>query len=262
MTPRGGILRHELATAVAPHAGTPPPGGARHGAAGPPATPSHGEPAGSKALLLEEFAVPDDGGQRPAPGRAEPALHATWGAREAALREAWEREHRAGAERAYQRGVAEGRAQAEAEAAARLESTAAALQDAAAQVRENERKFTGQLEENLAAVAVAIARHIIGREVNTDPAAVAVLVRRAVAEFPMDQPLRIRVHPADLALLTTARGPDGEPMALAGGRDVTWLADPRLERGGSIVEGRERIVDGRVDEALERVFRRLGRVTA
>ncbi|MHB0949591.1 MAG: FliH/SctL family protein [Gemmatimonadaceae bacterium] len=253
MTPRGGILRQGGAGATL---------SPEHDGLGVASPVAAGKFTRSNELDLEEFELPPEAPPMAGASQAELALHATWGAREQALRESWERERHAEAERAYQRGLAEGRAQAEAEGAHRIDSAAQALRTAVAQVRENDAKFTGALEENLAAISVAIARHIIGREVNTDPAAVAVLVRRAVAEFPLDQPLRIRVHPADLALLTTARGPEGEPLAVVGARDVTWLADPRLARGGSIVEGRERIVDGRVDEALERVFRRLGKVTA
>jgi flagellar biosynthesis/type III secretory pathway protein FliH len=38
---------------------------------------------------------------------------------------------------------------------------------------------------------------------------------------------------------------------------VRWLADARIQPGGCVVEGRERIVDGRVDTALERLYRKL-----
>jgi flagellar biosynthesis/type III secretory pathway protein FliH len=38
---------------------------------------------------------------------------------------------------------------------------------------------------------------------------------------------------------------------------MSWVPDARIARGGCVVEGRERIVDGRVDSALERVYRRL-----
>lgn len=47
---------------------------------------------------------------------------------------------------------------------------------------------------------------------------------------------------------------------MAFGRDETttiWVADARVSRGGCMVEGRERIVDGRIETALERVYRRL-----
>ena len=49
---------------------------------------------------------------------------------------------------------------------------------------------------------------------------------------------------------------------ITGARDASWLADARVARGGCLVEGRERIVDGRVDTALERAYRRMAQIDA
>ncbi len=49
----------------------------------------------------------------------------------------------------------------------------------------------------------------------------------------------------------------GETSPLAARKDVQWLPDPRIAAGGCLIEGRDRIVDGRVDTALERLYRRL-----
>jgi len=54
----------------------------------------------------------------------------------------------------------------------------------------------------------------------------------------------------------------GEAGMISGRRDVSWMADPRIARGGCLVEGSQRIVDGRVDTALERAYRRMARVHA
>ena len=50
--------------------------------------------------------------------------------------------------------------------------------------------------------------------------------------------------------------------SITGNRDTTWVADPRVSRGGCLIEGRDRIVDGRVDAALERAYRRMAQVDA
>jgi flagellar biosynthesis/type III secretory pathway protein FliH len=65
----------------------------------------------------------------------------------------------------------------------------------------------------------------------------------------------------DLSLLTT---PDvtEETTPIAGTREATWLADPRVSRGGCLIEGRDRIVDGRVDTALERAYRHMADLDA
>ena len=44
-----------------------------------------------------------------------------------------------------------------------------------------------------------------------------------------------------------------------GGREARWIADEDVVPGGCIVEGPDRIVDGRVDQALERIFWELTR---
>jgi flagellar biosynthesis/type III secretory pathway protein FliH len=63
------------------------------------------------------------------------------------------------------------------------------------------------------------------------------------------------VNPLDLQALQSASG--GETGFPVEGREAAWHADPLVEPGGVVVEGRDRIIDGRVDTALERVYRRL-----
>jgi flagellar biosynthesis/type III secretory pathway protein FliH len=122
---------------------------------------------------------------------------------------------------------------------------------------------TSVLEENIAALAVIVARQIVAREVALDRQLVAELVRRALTEFPIEQSVRIRVNPLDLAQLTLVMGTDASsPLPITGTRDASWLADPRVARGGCLVEGRDRIVDGRVDTALERAYRRMAEIDA
>jgi flagellar assembly protein FliH len=155
---------------------------------------------------------------------------------------------------AYARGVADGRAQTEGAERERLRSAVDAAEQALEALRADEARWTGAIEENVCALAVAVARQIVGRELRGDPELVAELVRRALEEFPMDQPLVIRVHPADLATIVASTG---DASAAAPGRNARWLADARVRPGGCVVEGRERIIDGRVDTALERMYRRL-----
>lgn len=100
---------------------------------------------------------------------------------------------------------------------------------------------------------MGVARHIIARKVGADSKIVRELTRAAIAEFPVDEPLRIRVHPDDLVAIEGAR----EIAGAVGERTASWIADATVARGGCMVEGREQIIDGRVDTALERVYRQL-----
>lgn len=154
-------------------------------------------------------------------------------------------------------GYAAGRADGELRESARLRSAVSAMEVALDTIRASEAKWQECVTENIAALAVTVARHIVGRELNSDAATFADLVKRALAEFPIDQPMRVRVNPHDLSLLSLPTSNGGEPVSIAPNRDVRWLADARVQPGGCVVEGRERIVDGRVDTALERLYRRL-----
>jgi flagellar assembly protein FliH len=158
---------------------------------------------------------------------------------------------------AYANGYEEGRLEGEIAEGVRLRNAVASAEAALNEFRENDLRWQENVESNITALAVAVARHVIGRELNADPTIVADLVRRALTEFPIDQPLRVRVHPLDLSLLTTHTTPTGEPIPIAPNRDVRWLADTRIQPGGCVIEGRERIIDGRVDTALERLYRRV-----
>ena len=97
----------------------------------------------------------------------------------------------------------------------------------------------------------------LDREVGTEAEVTQKIVRKALDTFPIDQPVRIRVNPQDLAVLSAYAEPGSTAMPGMPARDAVWLGDVRVLPGGCIVEGRERIVDGRVDTALERVYRRI-----
>lgn len=154
---------------------------------------------------------------------------------------------------AYEEGIATGTL-AE---GTRLRTVVAAAEAALDNIRENETKWQESVAENIAALAVTIARHVVGREISSNPAGIADLVRRALAEYPIDQAMRVRVNPHDLSLLSLPTADGGEPISIAPNRDVRWMADSRIQAGGCVVEGRERIIDGRVDTALERLYRQL-----
>ncbi len=158
---------------------------------------------------------------------------------------------------AYERGVEDGRRAGEAAESARLRATVQAVTEALAALHADADKWVGHAEENVCALAIAVARQVIAREVAMDKSSLAGMVRQALDEFPLDQPLTLRVNPGDLQVIHAAFHAAGELSPLAARKDVQWLPDPRIAAGGCLIEGRDRIVDGRVDTALERLYRRL-----
>ncbi len=159
-------------------------------------------------------------------------------------------------ESAYLRGRAEGEQAGQARARKELTTALSATRRALKQVQEARESWQHTLEENLIALSMAVARRIVGRELEGDRESYRALIQEAVASFPMDQGVRIRLHPDDLEMLAgEGSGVPGEDVV--GGRDARWITDEEIVPGGCVVEGPDRIVDGRVDAALERIFREL-----
>lgn len=159
-------------------------------------------------------------------------------------------------EEAFARGYEEGRQAGELAERARLRTAVAATSDALNCLNLESDRWLGNIEENVAALATAIARHIIGQEIAADKSSMGEMVRLALTEFPIDQPVVVRVNPLDLRAITEVlsadESPAGSPRA-----EMQYIADSRIAPGGCLIEGRDRIVDGRVDTALERLYRRL-----
>jgi len=159
-------------------------------------------------------------------------------------------------EDAFARGYEEGRQAGELAEGARLRSAVLAASDALGALQRESERWLGNAEANIAALAIAVARHVIGQQIAEDKSSMGEMVRGALAEFPIDQPLVVRVNPSDLRAITVALSEGGE-TPVAQRAELQWMSDARIAPGGCLVEGRDRIVDGRVDTALERVYRRL-----
>jgi flagellar biosynthesis/type III secretory pathway protein FliH len=158
---------------------------------------------------------------------------------------------------AYSRGMEEGRRAGALAEAARLRQAMRVVTDALESLNADAEKWVGNAEENICALAVAMARQVIGREVVLDKSTLSAMVQQAMGEFPLDQPLTLRVNPQDLQAIHSAFAALGEASPLNLHKEVQWLPDARIASGGCLIEGRDRIVDGRVDTALERLYRRL-----
>jgi flagellar assembly protein FliH len=184
-------------------------------------------------------------------------------AKEAESAAALARIHAAECDAAYLRGTEDGRTTGESAERTRLRGALIAAESAFDELRAGESRWLANVEENVAAIAIAVAHQVVMREVATAPEIVLALATRAVQEFGLDQPLSIRVNPTDLENMHGAdRTGADDYRNITAQRDVRWVGDARLESGGCVVEGRERIVDGRIDTSLERLYRRLTHTNA
>jgi flagellar biosynthesis/type III secretory pathway protein FliH len=154
---------------------------------------------------------------------------------------------------AFQRGFREGEASGLDRALRELDPSRQAAEKAANQLTVLREELKGQTQENILALALVVARRVLEKELRTQPGVVAELVEKALTQFPLDQKIRVRLNPADLKFLSE-EGPN-RPAVDAAGREVRWTPDESVAPGGCIVEGPEHVVDGRLDTALERIYR-------
>lgn len=166
-----------------------------------------------------------------------------------------EERHHEALEEAYRQGEEDGRSAAYAQARKELVSAMGVALKATEEIKSGRAMWMSTLRENLVALAAGIARQIMDRELALDPTIFMETAKAAISAFPMDEPLRVRVHPEDLTLLEEAGAVAVDDVK--GDRTVRWVLDEDMARGGCVVEGPDRIVDGRVDEALSRIVRAL-----
>lgn len=205
------------------------------------------------AWSLDEFAVADGFGEFTLEEMQSPAQSAD--DREADVQARLAVEHSRAEAAAYSRGRADGERAARAGVDEEIASAMALLSEALNTVQLHESRWVSNAEENIAALAVMVARHIVQREVNADPSFVRDVVQMAMTQYPLDQEITIRINPEDLTACRAS-------IEDSGRREIRWISDVSILRGGCLMEGRERIIDGRVDTALERAYRSLGGVQA
>lgn len=155
----------------------------------------------------------------------------------------------------FQHGYREGQMATRADLNRHIRTAIATASGAARALTDRRAAWEARLKDDLAALAVGIARQIVGREIATSPDIVAELVQNAVETFPTDHALRVRVHPSDLRTLTAAL--DGHEEHALAARTLRWTPDDDVQPGGCVVEGPTGIVDGRLDQALERIYQKL-----
>lgn len=155
---------------------------------------------------------------------------------------------------AQARGYEAGRAAAMDEANRTLKRAAGLLVSTAEALDAARLGVVRELEDSVYLLGLAVARHLIQREVSADPTIVRDLVHKGLEAFPVGSRVEIHLHPDDLAALRSQvelPGSDGRAA------EIMWSADPAIERGGCTLETPHRVVDGRVDLALGDLYHRM-----
>lgn len=154
----------------------------------------------------------------------------------------------------YALGFEDGARQGEERALENLRPVLDALFKTIEQIESSRARFEHDRERNLRGLALVVAQRLMQREVAADPTIVRDLVQRALELMPPGNPIEARLNPADLAAIA----PELEKLAGSGrALAIEWTPDATLPRGGFLLEGPQRLVDGRTDTALRTLFDRL-----
>lgn len=106
-------------------------------------------------------------------------------------------------------------------------------------------ELDAEVTEQLARLAMAIAKQVVRRELKTDPAQIIAVMRETVALLPASaRQVRVYLHPEDAAVVR-------EHLAAPGG-DRAWsiAEDPMLTRGGCRVATETAQIDARVEARI------------
>jgi flagellar assembly protein FliH len=143
---------------------------------------------------------------------------------------------------AFELGRREGLERGRAEAAGEVERLGSILKLLEAPLQ----ALDERLVEEVTALAVAIARHVVRREIRSDPGQIVGVVRQAAGILPVAaRRVRLYLNPEDA---TTVR----ETMKLSPGHDGTWelIEDPAISRGGCRVETESSRIDATIEKRL------------
>lgn len=109
-------------------------------------------------------------------------------------------------------------------------------------------------ERDLLRLSIKLAEKIIGHELRSEPSTLADIVSTALRQARQHETLTVRVCPAELAHIQSQRerlDPTGRT------RFLDLVPDPRVGRGGCIIEGESGTVDAQLDTQLRVLERAL-----
>jgi flagellar assembly protein FliH len=160
-----------------------------------------------------------------------------------------QRDMDAQAQAAYQQAYAAGEAAGIQRASERIEPAAAALNRMTQELTSLRPRFRADVEQDTVKLAIAIARRVLHRELATDPEAILGLVIAAFQKLDARETRRLRMCPADAAILHEYRARLDFPSGLE------IVADASLQPGGVVFETSRGELDASVATQLAEIDR-------
>ncbi|HTA44364.1 MAG TPA: FliH/SctL family protein [Bryobacteraceae bacterium] len=151
---------------------------------------------------------------------------------------------------AREAGRAEGEAQSRKAALAEVDGVLQKLTGAIYETSQLRPRLRAEAEADMVRLAIAIARKIVGRELNADPDTITGLVKAALEKVRTQEILRVRVHPDHGARIR-------ECLSRFGASQVEIVADANADRGTAVFETTRGNFDASVESQLREIERGL-----
>ena len=150
---------------------------------------------------------------------------------------------------AYQQGFQDGQNAARQELGGQIEAMGIRLARTIEELSGLRQRFRHEAEEDVVALAIAIARRILYRELTVAPEALLGLLKAALEKIEAREVHRVRVRPEDAPMVRQHLEKMGLPQR------VELIADPGLERGAAILDSSRGALDVSVETQLAEIER-------
>jgi len=162
-----------------------------------------------------------------------------------------EQKIRAAYQQGHQEGLEEGRAAVRQEIGGKLEAMNLRMARTIEEFSGMRQRFRQEAEEDVVALALAIARRILHRELTMAPETLLGLVKAALEKMEAREVTRVRIRPEDAAMVKQFLEKMGLPQQLE------VVADASLERGAAILDSSRGALDASVGTQLAEIERGL-----
>lgn len=161
--------------------------------------------------------------------------------------------HKLEVEQARDQAFAEGKKAGLIEGHTSVEQALVHLEEYTNKLVENEKNFLRHAEKHVVTLAIAVAKRILGREVETDKEIIVFSVREALKQVADKARIIIKVNPEDLENILLHR--KALQKMDRNFPELEFEADEKISRGGCIIQTRTGVIDGRLTSQLEEIER-------
>jgi flagellar assembly protein FliH len=162
-----------------------------------------------------------------------------------------EQKIKAAYEQGVEEGIQKGQASVRQDVAQQLEAMNLRMARAIEELSGLRQRFRHEAEQDVVALALAIARRILHRELTMAPDALLGLVKAALEKIEAREVHRVRIRPEDAPMVKQFLQNMGLPQ------HVEVISDPGLERGAAILDSGRGSLDASVETQLAEVERGL-----